>query len=436
MANFFKPSKKQVKNQTQELSIQSMDHHGRGVAKSNGKVVFVNGSLTGERVLARISADKKSYAEAQCIKVLEPSAARVTPPCQHYQQCGGCNLQHLELQAQLDAKQQAVGALFAKFTGQSELPWQRSIESQPWHYRRSARISIFHDKNRGLQVGFRQQGSKQIVNIEHCPVLEQGFAEVFAFFRAQINQHPALRSLSHLQLVATDEKHYLVIRHTKAIADKVQQLVADAAKEHDWSLVWQHSAEQRLPAASYQIKQGDLSLQFGLDNFIQVNAEVNEQMLTQAMQWLNLGADEQVLDLFCGVGNFSLLAAQQAKRVVGVEGVASAVDYAQLNAQANALDNCQFHCFDLTEPLAQASWFDKNLDVLLLDPSRMGAEAILAQLPLKQFKRVLYVSCDPVTLARDSKTILAAGFTLNKLGIMNMFPHTGHIETMALFTRG
>ncbi|WP_462157578.1 23S rRNA (uracil(1939)-C(5))-methyltransferase RlmD [Pseudoalteromonas sp. GB56] len=435
MANFYKPTKKKVKNQSQELHIESLDHHGRGVAKSNGKVIFVNGALAGEHVKAVTQSDKKQYAEAQCTKVITPSAHRVEPLCEHYERCGGCTLQHLESSEQLVAKQHAVSALFTKFSGLAELPWQGAIDSQPWHYRRSARVSVYDDKNQGLKVGFRQKGSKRIINIDTCPVLDDGYNRVFAFFREQISQHRALRSVTHLQLVAAQQQNFVVVRHTKAIPEPVKDAIANAAQAHDWTLVWQEDTEQALPHASYQLE-NNLTLNFGLDNFIQVNAEVNDKMLHQAMQWLALEQHHQVLDLFCGVGNFSLLAGTTAQRVVGVEGVESAVKYAKQNAENNDLNNCEFHCFDLTEPLYKAKWFDKSFDVLILDPSRMGADAILAQLPLKQFKRVLYVSCDPVTLARDSKTILAAGFTLNKLGIMNMFPHTGHIETMALFERG
>ncbi|MFY8272959.1 23S rRNA (uracil(1939)-C(5))-methyltransferase RlmD [Pseudoalteromonas sp. SSDWG2] len=434
MANFYKPTKKKVTNHSQELVIDSLDHHGRGVAKKNGKVIFVNGALPNEQVIATITADKKHHSEARCTKVISPSPEREKPHCQHYHQCGGCTLQHFNIDAQLHAKQQAVGALFKKFSALEHLPWQQAIESQPWHYRRSARVSVFDDKNQGVKVGLRQKGSKRIVNIESCPVLDKGYDKIFAFFQEQISQHKALRSVTHLQLVAAQNEHFVVIRHTKSIPESIKAALSQAATDYNWSLVFQGDAEQALPQASYKLEH-DLTLAFGLDNFIQVNAEVNDKMLHQAMQWLALEDTHQVLDLFCGVGNFSLLAAKAAKRVVGIEGVASAVRYAQQNAQTNALDNCEFHCFDLTEPLHKAKWFDKSLDVLILDPSRMGAEAILAQLPLKQFTRVLYVSCDPVTLARDSKTILSAGFSLSKLGIMNMFPHTGHIETMALFER-
>ena len=437
MAKFFKPTKKSVSQRFRTLSISGLDHHGRGVAKDKGKVIFVAGALGSEQVKAEILSDKKNYAEARCVKVLSPSAERVEPKCQHYQHCGGCNLQHLEASAQLAEKQKALAALFHKFTGLSSLPWQSPIDSSPWHYRRSARVSVYCDnKQETIKVGFRQQGSKQITNIVACPVLDAGFMGVFDFFRDVIGAHRALRCITHLQLVSAKEHNFIVVRHTKAIAQALREDINAQAQQHNWQLVWQSEAQQSLPSTYYELESSQLRLGFGLQNFIQVNAGVNDKMLTQAMSWLNLAAHDRVLDLFCGVGNFSLLAAMQAQHVTGVEGVESAVSHARDNAQHNGIDNCDFYCSDLTQPLAQAQWFSSELDVLILDPSRTGAEAVLAQLPCNQFKRILYVSCDPVTLARDSKIILASGHQLTKLGIMNMFPHTGHIETMALFERG
>ena len=437
MAQFFKPRKAKSTTRMVETEVDTLDHHGNGVTKLEGKVCFVEGALPGERVKVCINSDKKSYMQGQVVKVLDASAERVEPQCAHFTQCGGCSMQYLEANAQLKHKQQAVGALFKKFTALETLPWQEAIDSSPWGYRRSARVSVIEDKNDGVRVGFRQSGSKNIINIEHCPVLDERFANVFTFFKEQLTEHKGLRSISHLQLVAADDALYVVVRHTKKLNDKAKAALLSAAEPHNWQLIFQASAEQVLPSAQYQISTPEkMTLQFGLNNFIQVNKEVNQAMLLQAQQWLSLEADDQVLDLFCGVGNFSLLAANKAARVVGVEGVGSAVAHAKTNAQQNGLTNCAFHCFDLTNNLNTAPWFDKQFNVLILDPSRPGAQEVLAQLPLKQFKRILYVSCDPVTLARDSAVILESGFSLNLMGLMNMFPHTGHIESMALFERG
>ena len=440
MAQIFKAKKKSVSQKMLTLNVTAIDHQGRGVAKQGNKVCFVNGALPGEEVKALLIEDKARFASADCKKVLSASAHRVTPFCQHYQVCGGCQLQHLDAEQQLVEKQAAVSQLFSKFAKADNLNWQAPLLSEERHYRRSARIAVMHDKAaKKMRVGYRAQGSKQLVSIENCDVLSGTFKDVFSVFDVLINSHSGLSSISHLQLCEADNAAFVVIRHTKAINAELKAIVVAACDEYSWRVVWQSQSGEidhsDHPMPYYQIPAYDLRFEFGLENFIQVNPQVNQAMLHQAKQWLDLQGHEQVLDLFCGIGNFSLLIAKYAKYVIGVEGVDSAVALAKQNAQTNSLSNTDFYCFDLTKSMQSAAWFSAELDVLVLDPSRTGAMAILEQLPLTQFKTILYVSCDPVTLARDSAIILQAGFSIEKIGLMNMFPHTGHIETMALFHR-
>jgi len=440
MAQIFKAKKKPLKQQTLELTITGMDHQGRGIAKHNNKVCFVSGALPNETVKATLVEDKAKYSSAKVIKVIKASESRVDAFCEHYNQCGGCQLQHLELSQQVVDKQTAVTQLFSKFAKLNSLNWQAPLLSKSVNYRRSARIAVMFDKAaKKMRVGYRATGSKNIVSINKCAVLDEVFTDVFTLFDDLINQHKALHSISHLQLCQSDGQNFVVIRHTKVINDDTKALVEHITKSQQYTIVWQSESDviehSHLAMPFYYLKEFDLKFEFGLGNFIQVNAQVNEAMLKQATNWLDLKGDENLLDLFCGIGNFSLVLAKQAKSVIGIEGVTSAVAMAAQNAQTNSITNAQFHCFDLTQSIQSAPWFSKNLDVLVLDPSRTGAMAVLEQLSLKQFKTILYVSCDPVTLARDSAIISQAGFDLNKIGLMNMFPHTGHIETMALFQR-
>jgi 23S rRNA (uracil1939-C5)-methyltransferase len=439
MAQIFKAKKKPLKQQSLVLDITAMDHHGRGVAKHN-KVCFVTGALPNEQVKATLIADKARYSEAVTQTVLQPSEWRTPAICEHYGTCGGCQLQHLAANQQVVEKQRAVTKLFEKFAKLTALNWQAPLLSDPSYYRRSARLAVMFDKAaKKMRVGYRASGSKRIISINQCPVLSKVFTKVFTVFDHLVNQHKALHSISHLQLCAADAENYIVVRHTKVIPDAIKQLVEHSAALQHWQIIWQSDSavidHGHLAMPFYQLEQLGLKFEFGLNNFIQVNADVNQAMLKQALNWLQLNGDETLLDLFCGIGNFSLVLAKQAKTVIGVEGVASAVAMATQNAHTNSITNAQFHCFDLTSNIAAAPWFTKNIDVLVLDPSRTGALAVLEQLPLKQFKTILYVSCDPVTLARDSAIISQAGFELNKIGLMDMFPHTGHIETMALFQR-
>ncbi|NMM40937.1 23S rRNA (uracil(1939)-C(5))-methyltransferase RlmD [Pseudoalteromonas arctica] len=440
MAQFFQAKKKTLSGQLLTLVISGMDHQGRGIAKHNNKVCFVSGTLTGETVKVKLTEDKARYSTAKTIKVEQASEARVEPFCEHYQQCGGCQLQHLQLDQQLVEKQVAVSQLFSKFAKLDAMNWQAPLLSAPTQYRRSARLAVMFDKTaKKMRVGYRAQGSKQIISVRHCAVLSNDFADVFSVFDELLNQYTELRSVSHIQLCQADAQNFVVIRHTKTISDKLKSIIDQLGLSQQWQVIWQGETQkinhEHLAMPFYQLPELGLKFEFGLENFIQVNAQVNQAMLSQAVDWLSLKGGEQVLDLFCGIGNFTLALANHAKSVIGVEGVASAVAMAAQNAQTNQIANAQFHCFDLTQTMQQAPWFSKELNVLVLDPSRTGALAILEQLPLEQFKTILYVSCDPVTLARDSEIITRAAFLLEKIGLMNMFPHTGHIETMALFQR-
>jgi 23S rRNA (uracil1939-C5)-methyltransferase len=436
MAQIFRAKKRAIDKQAIEVKIHSLDHQGRGVANYNGKVCFVDGALANEHIKAQITQNKAKLIEAKILKVITSSNERVIPFCQHNDACGGCQMQHLALPAQLQNKQQAVDKLFQKFAQQKELNWQNAIVSESTHYRRSARIACFYDKTtQSLKLGFRGFKSKKIVEITECPVLSESFNNVFIKLRQFLNSRSGFRCITHIQLCNADNGRFVLFRHTKAISDSDKQYLAEKSKVFGWQIIWddgeRHSELAALPFYSVD----GIHFEFTLDNFIQVNADVNTAMLAQASNWLALTADDIVLDLFCGIGNFSLLFAKSAMNVIGVEGSASSVAMAKQNAQTNQIENVEFHCFDLTKDMTQASWFSSEAKVLVLDPSRTGAFEILQQMPLAQFNKVLYVSCDPVTLARDTKLLIDAGFSLIKIGLMNMFPHTGHIETMALFQR-
>ncbi|TMO58194.1 23S rRNA (uracil(1939)-C(5))-methyltransferase RlmD [Pseudoalteromonas phenolica] len=436
MAQIFRAKKTSNKGKVLTLDVKSLDHQGRGVANHNGKVCFIDGALPNERVKAQILDEKSKLIEAKQVKVLTPSEERIDPFCQHYGVCGGCQLQHLKVDSQITYKQQAVGKLFEKFAKETHLAWQPAITSEDKYYRRSARIACISDKKtKQFKLGFRAQKSKQIVEVENCPVLNIAFEELFTQLRLAVTGNSKLHSISHVQLCEADNGVFVLIRHTKAIDDNTKQILITALSDSGVQVLWDDGKEpvtyEQLP--NYRVD--GIEFGFQLNNFIQVNGEVNEKMLMQSLDWLALSEKDTLLDLFCGIGNFSLLAAKYAKRVVGVEGVDSSVQRAKANAAQNQLENVSFECFDLTDDISSATWFDKQANVLILDPSRTGAYDVLKQLPLNQFEKILYVSCDPVTLARDSALVLEAGFTISKVGLMNMFPHTGHIETMALFQR-
>ncbi|MEJ6473011.1 23S rRNA (uracil(1939)-C(5))-methyltransferase RlmD [Pseudoalteromonas piscicida] len=436
MAQIFR-AKKAVKPSKQiELTVASMDHQGRGVARHDGKVCFITGALTNERVRAQVTQAKAKLLEAKVTKVIEASPERTQAFCPHYTQCGGCSLQHQTVEGQLSEKQHAVEKLFARFANIAQVPWYPPITFSPLHYRRAARIACIYDKQtKKVRLGFRAQQSKNIIDIEQCDVLVSPFDRIFAALNNLAGSLSEFKLISHIQLCQADNHNFVLFRHTKALSDTTRDALKAGLEQYQVLFDDGENPVLYPQLPQYRLSEFDLTLEFKLSNFIQVNQAVNEAMLHQAMAWLQPTSCEKVLDLFCGVGNFSLVLAKQAKSVIGVEGEVQSVAMAEQNAQTNQIDNVQFYCFDLTQPITQAAWFDESLDVLVLDPSRPGALEVLQRLPLTQFKRVLYVSCDPVTLARDTQVICQAGFELEKLGLMNMFVHTGHIETMALFTK-
>lgn len=455
MAQFFKPQKKTVAKGKQQLTIDTLNHEGVGITRVNNKVGFVEGALPREVVLASPTQTKAKFERFSVSKVIKPSEFRVKPFCTHYNTCGGCQLQHLAPEQQLVEKQKAVNSLFEKFLGDAntDLNWQSAIDSQPLTYRRTARIAVFYDKNKKEYLfGYRQKGSKKIININNCQVLESCFSNIFEVFHPLLNRLKTGQSITHLELYRTQDQALIIIRHIRALSENDINLLSSEADKNGWKIVLEgetgqyefsdkHASTQavinnkNIHLLHYDINEFNLKFNFSFDNFIQVNHKVNGLMLKQAIDWLNLKSDEKILDLFCGIGNFSLPMAQRASSVVGIEGVASSVEMAKFNAKNNQIENARFFCQDLNESMAKAKWFNEEYDVLVLDPSRAGAFDILSQLKLKRFARILYVSCDPVTLARDSKLIIDAGFKISKTGLMNMFPHTGHVETMALFTK-
>ncbi|GAA5136423.1 23S rRNA (uracil(1939)-C(5))-methyltransferase RlmD [Thalassotalea piscium] len=444
MVTLFKPPKNKAKKQQpqQRLTIESLNHEGVGVARINNKVCFVEGALTGETVLASVVQKKSTFERFSTDKILTASPSRIAPFCQHYDLCGGCQLQHLAIEEQLIEKQKAVSQLFKKFANMVTLNWQPAIESDSLHYRRSARIAVYYSpQHQSFQLGFRQKSAKRIINIEKCLVLDTSYIAIFSVFRQLLPKLKNGRAITHIQLCSVNYA-FVILRHIKPLSSTDLDKIQKACTENNWKLVLEGETgkfkflgdhNDNLP--NYQLTKQQLSFAFKFNNFIQVNDSVNQKMITQALDWLALSAHESVLDLFCGIGNFSLAMASQAKKVIGVEGVEASVAMAKINAKANNSNNTEFYCQDLSQALAEAAWFKQTYDVLVLDPSRIGAFSVLTQLTLKKVNRILYISCDPVTLARDTTLIADAGFSLDKIALMNMFPHTKHIETMALFVK-
>ncbi|MEZ9229712.1 23S rRNA (uracil(1939)-C(5))-methyltransferase RlmD [Vibrio amylolyticus] len=438
MARFFQPKKKtNIETKHQSVLVEKLDNLGSGIAYLNKKPVFIEQTLPGEKVVVQLTESKSKFSRAKLIKVLEPSDQRVDPFCDYYQQCGGCNLQHLELDSQREYKQQSLSQLMSKFAGQ-ELMLEPMIKAEDKGYRRRARISLFVDKKtRQLQFGFRKKQSKQIVNIDHCDVLEPSLSALLPELKSLLSSFKNPESLGHIELVKADNGIILVLRHLKPLAEKDRNALVTLAEQHLATLYLMPSNDklERIRGEVAEYQEAGVTLSFMPNHFIQVNQDVNQKMITQALDWLNISGQDRVLDLFCGLGNFSLPMAKCANRVVGVEGVDEMVVQASQNAQSNDQDNARFYQANLEEELVTQPWAKEKFDKVLLDPARAGASGIVDQISQFGAKSVVYVSCNPATLARDSQSLLEQGYQLKKLGMLDMFPHSSHLESMALFEK-
>lgn len=443
MAQFFreKPNRSSSKPQNVSLTIQSLDHLAQGIGQLQGKVVFVPGALPTERVKVTLTENKKQYAKAKLLQLESRSDLRIEPECPHYQRCGGCNFQHLSHAEQTDHKRATLANLFHKLAPEIALPAIDDVLSSPWQYRRKARLSSWYDKaSKGFTLGFRGRESHKVVAIEQCPVLDASLSELIKPVAATLAKLQGVAALGHVELIATEPQPMVVIRVVQSLSDKDKTKLVELAQRLNCAMVLEHADEQweylqgKQPYYALPLAYGSLDLHFNPGNFIQVNGGVNNAMVNRAVEWLSPTADDTVLDLFCGMGNFSLAVAASGAKVIGVEGVPNLVALAKANAQAAQLANAAFYCSDLNEPLDKASWFGK-VDKLLLDPSRAGAFEALAYLSKLSPKCVVYVSCNPLSLARDSQQLLKQGYQLEKLSVLDMFPQTHHIEAMALFVR-
>lgn len=446
MAQFFKAKPNSSKQLSAKLllSVEQLDHLGAGIAQHQGKVVFIPGALPDETVTVQLTEQKKNYARAKLIKVDSSSPERVEPECPHYHTCGGCDLQHMSLSGQREHKEAALLDIMAKFAGTEGGALSPALTGEGWHYRRRARLATLFDKNtKHLSLGFRAASSSNVVPISQCLVLAKPLSDLIVPFAKLLNQLSAKASLGHLELIAADNGHFAVLRITKALNDKDLAKLSVFAELHQIHICLQDNegqfqgvgAELVLPV--YQLldenAQSDaVSLSFTPGNFVQVNGQINKAMVAQAMDWLAPAPDERILDLFCGMGNFSLPLAKMGADVIGVEGVAEMVTQARVNAKANNLDKLTFYHGDLSADLSLEPWMGK-IDKLLLDPARAGAFESLQWLKKMKPRKVVYVSCNPASLARDSAVLLERGYRLQQLGLIDMFPQTHHIEAMALF---
>jgi len=423
----------------QRLKIERLANDGRGIAFLDGRTWFVEGALPGEDVEARVLGARSQIVEARSERVLAASAPRRAEPCPHARVCGGCNLQHLPAADQLELKQRSLAEQLSRLAGIEPQAWAAPLSGPEFGYRRRARLAVRWDhKARRLDVGFRAGASQDIVSIHECHVLVQPLQTLLPALLSVLQALEKPQAIGHVELFSGTAEAVLV-RHTAALADAdLQRFKAFALAQG--AQLWLQGEGQPQPlepayTLGYRLPAWKLELAWRPGDFVQVNAPVNEAMIAQTLEWLAPMPNERVLDLFCGLGNFALPLARTGAEVIAVEGVAEMVERARTNAAHNGLGNAHFYQADLSKPLIEAQWAKGGFAAVLLDPPRDGALELVRQMTTLGARRVVYVSCNPATLARDAAELVRQGYELKRAGVLDMFPQTAHVEAMALFER-
>ena len=424
----------------QRLDIERLAGDGRGISFHEGRTWFVSGALAGEAVEARVLGARGKIVDARLERVLQASPERRPAPCRHYDRCGGCNLQHLPHAEQLALKQRMLAEQLQRVAGIQPEQWAAPLSGPEFGYRRRARIAVRWDvKNRQLEVGFRAEASQAIIAIDECPVLVQPLQTILRHLPTVLRSLNKPQALGHVELFSGSAEAVL-LRHVAPLPEDDLARLQAFCKEAGAQL-WLQGEGEPAPVEAGQtlgftLQPWQMQLAWRPGDFVQVNAQVNTAMIEQALVWLAPQPDERVLDLFCGLGNFALPLAGQAREVVAVEGVQAMVERAAANARDNNVHNAAFFQADLSQPLAGAEWAAEGFSAVLLDPPRDGAYEVVQGIARLKAKRLVYVSCNPATLARDAQVLVAQGYRLTRAGILDMFPQTAHVEAMALFEVG
>ncbi len=433
-------------HETVSITVKSLSHDGRGIATLNGKTTFIAGALPGEKVTCKLIKKHSRYNEAEAIEILSAAPERVAPGCEHFSICGGCSMQHMALEAQMHLKQKTLLEQlkhFGRVTPETLLP---PLSATPWGYRRKARLGVRYVQKKGrLLIGFREKASRFLADIKSCPVLHESVGKRLTLLNELIMQLSQFEHIPQIEVAVGDHDTALVFRHLVPLPDEDIAKLCEFAEKHSVHIylqpnspatihkVWPKDQNNKL---SYALPDYQLEMQFHPLDFTQVNGEINQLMIKQALQLLDPQASEDILDLFCGLGNFTLPLARYAKQVTGIEGSQEMVKRAEENARLNKINNTEFFAANLMEPETHAPWLQKTYAKILLDPPRTGAKEIIAFFPRFSAKKIVYVSCNPATLARDAGELVQAhGYKLQTAGIINMFPHTSHVEAIALFEK-
>jgi 23S rRNA (uracil1939-C5)-methyltransferase len=428
----------------QQAEILDLAHDGRGVAKAAGKTVFIDGALPGELVLFKVYKRRRQFDEAELAEIVSRSPQRAQPLCRHFGVCGGCSLQHLEPKAQLEAKQRQLLDAFTHIGNVSPAHVLDPLEGPQWAYRRRARLGVkYVHKKRRVLAGFRERRKPYLADIQRCEILVPPQANLASELAALAESLSIRDKIPQVEVAAGDEQTALVLRVMEPPTAADLQKISEFGTAKGVQIFLQSGGLDSVrplhagyAPLSYAVDEGRVIIEFGPVDFIQVNREVNASMVETAIRLLRPQPHDVLLDLFCGLGNFTLPLARRSHRALGVEGDHGLVAKARGNAVRNAIGNAEFKCENLFEPAKFAAWSNERYDLVLLDPPRAGAAELLPLIARWQPRRVVYISCHPGSLARDAGILVRdLGFTLTDAGVMDMFPQTTHVESIAVFEK-
>src|SRR5688572_4738815 len=433
--------------------VADLTHEAEGVIRAadlqhsvgGAKTVFIAGALPGERVSFRRRSFHKSHDEAELVEVLEPSPQRVTPRCAHFGVCGGCALQHLDPAAQIAAKQKELAGNLERIGNVTPDEWLPPLPGPVWGYRRRARLSSRYVTKKGRSlVGFREKQGKYVADVQRCEVLAEPVGALVGKLGDLLTTMDGRESIPQIEVSLSDGERVLVVRVLDPLGEGDLGKPSAFEREHSLRILLQPGGLDSVTPLTpgpldlhYRLDDFDLKLDFLPTDFVQVNAAINQSMVARAIELLEIGPADRVLDLYCGLGNFTLPLARRAAEVVGVEGDAGLISPARANATANGITNAHLHVADLSvAPDRTTPWMRGGYDKVLLDPPRVGAREVLSAVAHIAPRRVVYISCHTGSLARDLGVLThELGFRLRAAGVLDMFPHTTHVESMAVLER-
>ncbi len=423
-------------------TIEALSHDGRGITHVDGKITFLENALPGEEVNFIYTNRRSKFDAGTAIEILNSSPDRVVPHCKHYNICGGCVLQHLSHEKQITLKTQALQEQLKHIAGIEKVNLLPPIVGPILGYRSKARLSVKYVKKRNeVLVGFHEKNHSYVTSTEECPILHASVGKKIKLLSKLISSLSIYPYIPQIEIACGNEVTALVIRNLQNFSENDLKLIKAFASEHNFQIYSQSggidsiqpiNTSQETKELYYTLLSQNIKITFVATDFTQINQAINTQLVTHVLNLLEIKTEDTVLDLFCGIGNFTLPIATKCQKVVGIEGNKTAIIRANQNAECNNIKNIEFHVADLAKELPNAIWNQKQYNKILLDPPRTGAEELCKQIKKFKAQQIIYVSCNPATFARDIKIIIGDGYELESLTLADMYPHTSHVEVIGL----